>query len=93
MFKITKSEVTDIRSKAYVKALKAALYGLMYTAGWLTVDLLTPEPWGDYLLFGLMAVVNVAFGWKYVMLSQQKSNKLSAKKNENQHAIQYETKT
>jgi len=35
---------------------------------WLAVDLLTPEPWGDYLLYILMAVVNMVIGWQVARL-------------------------
>lgn len=70
-----------MQTKGYLKALKAAFFGLLYTAGWLLVDLFTGEPWGDFVLFGLMAVVNVAFGWKFVMLSAKKESSNVTTKN------------
>ncbi|GFN32254.1 hypothetical protein [Paenibacillus xylaniclasticus] len=43
---------------------KGVLMGVGMTGGWLLADLLLPEPWGDVVLFGAMAVVNIGIGWK-----------------------------
>lgn len=48
----------------YLKALIGAVIGAITTGVWLGVDLLTPEPIGDYLLYGLMAITNIAIGWQ-----------------------------
>lgn len=40
------------------------LAGATMTGGWLLADLLLPEPWGDFVLFGAMAVVNIGICWK-----------------------------
>jgi hypothetical protein len=48
----------------YLKSVIGAITGCAITGGWLVVDLLTPEPYGDYLLYPLMAVVNMAIGWQ-----------------------------
>ncbi|WP_276354164.1 hypothetical protein [Cohnella caldifontis] len=49
--------------RGYAKAMKGALMGAALTGGWLAADLLLPEPWGDYLLFSALAVVNIGIGW------------------------------
>lgn len=52
-------------ARAFMKSpMKGALMGLSLTGGWLLADLLLPEPWGDVILFGAMAVVNIGIGWK-----------------------------
>jgi len=48
----------------YLKSVIGAITGCAIAGGWLVVDLLTPEPYGDYLLYPLMAVVNIAIGWQ-----------------------------
>ena len=48
----------------YLKSLIGAFIGCAIAGGWLVVDLLTPEPIGDYLLYPLMAVVNIVIGWQ-----------------------------
>jgi hypothetical protein len=48
----------------YLKSLTGAIIGCATAGGWLAVDLLLPDPVGDYLLYPLMAVVNVAIGWQ-----------------------------
>jgi hypothetical protein len=42
--------------------------------GWLLVDLLLPDPIGDYLLYILMAVVNMAIGWQVARLFGKSKN-------------------
>ncbi len=52
-------------AKAYLNSpAKGVLMGVSATGGWLLADLLLPEPWGDYVLYAAMAVVNIAVGWK-----------------------------
>ncbi|WP_047981928.1 hypothetical protein [Ornithinibacillus contaminans] len=48
----------------YRKAVYGAIIGASTAGGWLVVDLLLPEPIGDYLLFGLMGITNMAIGWQ-----------------------------
>ncbi|HET7579424.1 MAG TPA: hypothetical protein VFK33_09090 [Bacillales bacterium] len=48
----------------FFKAAILAAVGCATAGGWLIVDLLLPEPIGDYLLYVLMAVVNGAIGWQ-----------------------------
>ncbi|MBS4175672.1 hypothetical protein [Bacillus sp. FJAT-49736] len=48
----------------YVKSLIGAIIGIASVGVWLTVDLLTPEPIGDYLLYSLMAITNMVIGWQ-----------------------------
>lgn len=50
--------------KGYLKAVIGAIIGAVTTGVWLGVDLLTPEPIGDYLLFSLMALSNIVVGWQ-----------------------------
>ncbi|RKP48077.1 hypothetical protein D7Z26_22170 [Cohnella endophytica] len=52
--------------------------GLTMTGGWLVADLLLPEPWGDYLLYAAMAVVNVMVGWRLATLTEQQERGTSA---------------
>ncbi|WHY69765.1 hypothetical protein [Neobacillus sp. SuZ13] len=48
----------------YLKSMIGAMIGCAIAGGWLAVDLLLPDPVGDYLLYPLMAVVNMAIGWQ-----------------------------
>ncbi|WML39197.1 hypothetical protein RCG19_18715 [Neobacillus sp. OS1-2] len=48
----------------YQKSIIGVIIGCAMAGGWLIVDLLLPEPLGDYLLYPLMAVVNMAIGWQ-----------------------------
>ncbi|MCM3567191.1 hypothetical protein [Neobacillus mesonae] len=45
-------------------ALIGALIGCTTAGGWLIVDLLLPDPLGDYILFPLMGLTNAAIGWQ-----------------------------
>ncbi len=56
-------------------SVKGALMGLTMTGGWLLADLLLPEPWGDVVLFGAMAVVNIGIGWKLGKLYDNQNDK------------------
>jgi hypothetical protein len=48
----------------YLKSVLGAVIGAATTGLWLGVDLLTPEPIGDYLLFSLIGISNVVIGWQ-----------------------------
>lgn len=48
----------------YLKSVLGAIIGVATTGIWLAVDLLTPEPIGDYLLFSLLGIFNVVIGWQ-----------------------------
>lgn len=56
-------------------SIKGALAGATMTGGWLLGDLLLPEPWGDVVLFGAMAVVNIVVGWKLGRFYDQQTEK------------------
>ena len=58
--------------------MKGALMGFTMTGGWLLADLLLPEPWGDVVLFGAMAVVNIGIGWKLGKLYDSQNDKETA---------------
>ncbi len=58
----------------YVKAIIGAIIGAATAGGWLIVDLLLPEPIGDYLLFLLMGVFNMGIGWQVGRLMEKKRN-------------------
>jgi hypothetical protein len=66
-------------ARAFLKSpVKGVLMGVSMTGGWLLADLLLPEPWGDFILFGSMAVVNIAIGWKLGKLYDMQSEKEAA---------------
>lgn len=48
----------------YLLPILLAVIGCATAAFWLAFDFLTPEPWGDYALYTVMAVVNGYIGWK-----------------------------
>lgn len=52
----------------FLKCVIGACIGGGMAGVWFLVDMLTPEPWGDYLLFSLMAVVNMVIGWQVARL-------------------------
>ena len=56
------------------KSTIGALVGGSTAGGWLIMDLILPEPIGDYLLFGIMAAVNAAVGWQVVRMLEKKEN-------------------
>ncbi|WP_047983256.1 hypothetical protein [Ornithinibacillus californiensis] len=65
----------------YRKPMIGGLVGASTAGGWLIMDLLLPEPIGDYLLFGLMGAVNAAVGWQVVrMLDKKDAKDIEAKK-------------
>lgn len=47
-----------------MKSIIGACIGCATAGGWLLVDLLLPDPIGDYLLYILMAVFNGVVGWQ-----------------------------
>ncbi|MGG3469013.1 hypothetical protein ABES02_16215 [Neobacillus pocheonensis] len=53
-----------MKKSRYLKSMIGMIIGCATAGGWLVVDLLLPEPVGDYLLYPLMAVVNMAIGWQ-----------------------------
>ncbi|MFS0675137.1 hypothetical protein [Ornithinibacillus sp. 179-J 7C1 HS] len=57
------------------KPIIGGLVGASTAGGWLIMDLILPEPIGDYLLFGLMAAVNAAVGWQFVRMLDKKESK------------------
>lgn len=65
--------------KAYFKSsVKGAIMGASMTGGWLLADLLLPEPWGDVILFGAMAVMNIGIGWKLGRMFDQREAEAAA---------------
>ncbi len=56
----------------YLKAMAGACTGLVLTGGWLAADLMLPEPWGDYFLFGSIGLATAAAGWKIGMFYEKK---------------------
>lgn len=70
----------------YLKSVLGAVIGAAATGVWLGVDLLTPEPIGDYLLFSLMGISNVVVGWQVGRLvgksREDKQNEVSGERNE-----------
>lgn len=61
-----------MKGSRFPKTIMGAFIGLTFTGGWLVADLLLPEPWGDYLLFGAMGVVNAAAGWMLGRMTDEK---------------------
>jgi len=62
-----------------------AFIGASSAGMWLVVDLLLPEPIGDYLLFLIMGVVNMVIGWQVARLvgKQKESPTLDGKESLN----------
>ncbi|THE12094.1 hypothetical protein E1I69_12125 [Bacillus timonensis] len=59
------------------KSVLGAFIGASSAGMWLIVDLLLPEPIGDYLLFLIMGVVNMVIGWQVARLvGKHKENSL-----------------
>jgi hypothetical protein len=57
------------------KSLIGAIIGASSAGMWLIVDLLLPEPIGDYLLFIIMGVVNMVIGWQFGRLVGKEKEK------------------
>lgn len=53
-----------MRRNRYLKSLIGAIIGCVTAGGWLVVDLLLPDPLGDYILFPLMGLTNIVIGWQ-----------------------------
>jgi hypothetical protein len=58
--------------RGYLKAIIGSIIGAVVAGGWLTMDLFLPEPYGDFLLFGLMALVHIIIGWQVGRLLERK---------------------
>lgn len=58
----------------YLKSVMGLMIGGATAGGWLLIDLLLPDPIGDYLLYILMAVVNMAIGWQVGRLFGKSKN-------------------
>lgn len=54
------------------KPVFGAFVGATTAGGWLIMDLMLPDPEGDYFLFSLMAIVNAAVGWNVVKMLNKK---------------------
>ncbi|MCC3358928.1 hypothetical protein [Bacillus sp. REN16] len=54
------------------KSMLGAFIGASSAGMWLVVDLLLPEPIGDYLLFAIMGVVHMVIGWQIARLLGKK---------------------
>ena len=50
------------------KSMLGAFIGASSAGMWLVVDLLLPEPIGDYLLFLIMGIVHMVIGWQVARL-------------------------
>lgn len=64
--------------KRLLRSGAGAGIGVGYAGFWLLVDLLTPEPWGDFMLYTLMAVVNLVIGWQVARLFGKKRSVAAA---------------
>jgi hypothetical protein len=73
--------------------MKGALMGVSMTGGWLLADLLLPEPWGDVVLFGAMAVVNIGIGWKLGKLYDSQNEKETVVESDAKNANNYELRS
>jgi len=58
--------------RGYLKAIIGSVIGAVVAGVWLTMDLFLPEPYGDFLLFGLMALVHTVIGWQVGRLLERK---------------------
>jgi membrane protein implicated in regulation of membrane protease activity len=58
--------------RGYLKAIIGSIIGAVVAGGWLTMDLFLPEPYGDFLLFALMALVHIVIGWQVGRLLERK---------------------
>lgn len=79
--------------KSMKSSVKGALAGVIMTGGWLLADLLLPEPWGDVVLFGAMAVVNVGIGWKLGSLYDSHNGKETVSALDTQNPNQVEIRS
>ncbi|MBD3919040.1 hypothetical protein H8B09_09765 [Paenibacillus sp. PR3] len=72
---------------------KGVLMGISMTGGWLLADLLLPEPWGDVILYGAMAVVNVGIGWKLGRLYDIQNDKETTSAIDTMNATNYDIRS
>lgn len=76
----------------YFKSVIGAVIGAATTGVWLGVDLLTPEPIGDYLLFSLMGLSNVVIGWQVGRLvgksKEDKQNEVRGERNDSKFELE-----
>jgi hypothetical protein len=72
---------------------KGVLMGVSLTGGWLLADLLLPEPWGDFVLFAAMAVVNIGLGWKLGKFYELTSDKETVDAFDTQNATNHEIRS
>lgn len=66
----------------FFKGILGAIIGASTAGFWLYMDLILPEPFGDYLLFTLMGVVHAIIGWQVARLigkSRDKVKELESK--------------
>lgn len=68
-----KTRVVQARVNRYRKSTIGALVGASTAGGWLIVDLLLPDPAGDYLLFVLMGAVNAGVGWQVSRMAEKRN--------------------
>ncbi|MGC4376606.1 hypothetical protein WD019_06635 [Fictibacillus sp. Mic-4] len=68
----------------YMKSVIGAMIGCSTAGWWLLVDLLLPDPIGDYLLFILMGLVNMVIGWQVAKLvgKTKEASKISNERTE-----------
>ncbi|RFB11516.1 hypothetical protein DZB84_20075 [Bacillus sp. HNG] len=64
------------------KSMLGAFIGASSAGMWLIVDLLLPEPIGDYLLFLIMGVVHTVIGWQIARLAGKQKESSSPKTSE-----------
>ncbi|MEH7235909.1 hypothetical protein [Bacillus sp. JJ1562] len=64
------------------KTMLGAFIGASSAGMWLIVDLLLPDPIGDYLLFLIMGVVHMVIGWQVARLVGKQKESRSRKNSE-----------
>jgi hypothetical protein len=77
--------------RGYLKAIIGALIGAVTAGVWLTMDLFLPEPYGDFLLFGLMGLVHIIIGWQVGRLLEKKDALEASAKGHELNSNQAET--
>jgi hypothetical protein len=77
--------------RGYFKAIIGGILGAVAAGIWLTMDLFLPEPYGDFLLFGLMAMVHIIIGWQVGRLLEKKDALEATEKGLETHANHTET--
>jgi len=79
--------------KGLHKAVMGAIIGAATAGVWLSLDLILPEPYGDYLLFILMGLVNMVIGWQVGRLVGKKDALESSAKGLEMNSTHGETVT